>query len=331
MKKALSMEASWEKHNHILKQRETALQNPRLFQTSTPEIHFLTRAEQVRSHHASYQNQYGCLIRLALYTGIRLGELLALRWEDIDLCSGQLLIRRRMYRVPAKEQLSMEGRETELVIQAPKSSNSVRNIPLLPAVLQDLMLWRENQWKEKMEAGALYQDSGFIATDPQGKLLEPRALVQQCAQIGTSAHIDCLTFHILRTTFAVRAIEQGLNYALLPQIMGYSTDNNCPYVFDEYGTAYMYLMGELFALGQNHEQEKCFPVVLTRLGNGCYDFRSPDFPDMHSFIGSDIQQGLLYMKECLEDEVLISPVMEEPTPAERFTQSPGELWLQVLV
>lgn len=325
------MTESLNQNNNLLEKRGTALQNPHPSQTSVPEIRFLTRAEQVGLHHISYQNRYGFLIRLALYTGICLGELLALRWEDVDLCSGQLLIRRRMYRVPAKEQLSMEGKETELVIQVPKSSNSVRNIPLLPAVIQDLMLWRENQWKEKMEAGVLYQDSGFIAIDPQGKLLEPGELVKQCVQMGTSVHINYLTFHMLRTTFAVRAIEQGLNYAVLPQIMGYSTDNNYPYIFQEDMATSMSLMGELFALAQNHEEEKCFPVVLTRLGNGSYRFRSPDFPDLHPFIGSDIQQGLLYMKECIEDEVLISTVVEEPTPAERFIHAPEELWLQVLV
>lgn len=288
---------------------------------NVPEIHFLTREEQAKLHHVSYQNRYGCLIRTMLYTGIRLGELLALRWEDIDMCSGQLLIRRTMCRVPTGEP---NERKAELVAQTPKSPSSVRKIPLLPAVMQDLMGWRELQWKDHMEVGELYQDSGFIATDPQGNCLDPKKLYEQGRLMATAANIGLFGFHMLRTTYAVRAIEQGINPQVLSWIMGY----DLPHMFSGQDVS---LMGELFAIGQNYEHERAFLIVLKLLENGLFDFHCPDYPEIFSFTSAEISHGLLYMKECIEDEILLSPWVVEPTPISYYEQQPWEIWMQVLL
>ncbi len=233
------------------------------FQACVPEIRFLTREEQMKLHHVSYQYRYGYFVRLTLYTGIRLGELLALRWEDVDMCSGLLYIRRSMYRRLKKEQsANSEGNETETVIQAPKSHNSIRRVPLLPAVMQDLMKWREVQWNDRIEAGTSYQDSGFIVTDPQGNCLNPYAFFEQCMQMKKSANIEYFSPHALRTTFTVRAVEQGVNPQALSQIMGYSTINSHSYISGGYETGYPAQMGGLFAIGENMTRKWDFLLYL---------------------------------------------------------------------
>lgn len=95
---------------------------------------------------ASFQHRYGVFIRLVLLTGIRLGELLGLRWEDIDFRTNMLHIRRTLNRLQ-KQNLpeNYNGARTEIVIQEPKTENSVRSIPLLPQLVQDLLNWRHVQ------------------------------------------------------------------------------------------------------------------------------------------------------------------------------------------
>jgi len=78
------------------------------------------------------------------------GELLGLRWEDIDFSSGLMHIRRTLNRLNKTKRPTSPGESTtEIVIQNPKSENSVRSIPLLPAVMQDLLAWKAVQEQDR--------------------------------------------------------------------------------------------------------------------------------------------------------------------------------------
>ena len=105
-----------------------------------PDIQVLTRQQQERLMYASYQHRYGVFVRLTLLTGIRLGELLGLRWEDTDLRAGIIHIRQTLNRLK-KPDYDGEGNSTEIVIQTPKTKNSIHSIPLLP--LSDM--WAEEE------------------------------------------------------------------------------------------------------------------------------------------------------------------------------------------
>lgn len=97
---------------------------------SKPEIEVLTIDEQNRLYTASYNHRYGVFIRLTLSTGLRLGEVLGLKWENIDLSSGVLYVRQTLNRLE-KIDYNGQGNKTEIVIQTPKTKNSLRSIPLL--------------------------------------------------------------------------------------------------------------------------------------------------------------------------------------------------------
>ena len=136
-----------------------------------PQIEILTRDEQLRLFQASYQHRYGVFIRLVLFTGLRLGELLGLRWEDLDVQSSMLHIRRTLNRLNKIDRPASPGENTtEIVIQTPKTQNSIRSIPLLPAVIQDLMNWRTVQKNDQVAAGDRYQDSGMVVTKSIGRI-----------------------------------------------------------------------------------------------------------------------------------------------------------------
>mgnify|MGYP000470896848 CR=1 FL=1 len=138
-----------------------------------PQVEILTREEQQKLIYTSYKYRYGIFIRLTLATGIRLGELLGLRWEDVDFNKRMLSIRRTINRLP-KVDYNGVGNSTEIVIQEPKTKNSIRSIPLIPNIASELQQWKNVQQNDAMTSGAAYQDSGFLVTNPFGGYLEPR-------------------------------------------------------------------------------------------------------------------------------------------------------------
>ena len=125
-----------------------------------PEIAILNRDDQTALIRGSYYHRYGVFVRLTLFTGIRLGELLGLRWEDVDIRGNMLHIRRSLNRLN-KMQNPTDPTEntTEIVIGTPKSQNSVRSNPLLDGMLQELLGWKTVQEQDREEAGDLYEDS----------------------------------------------------------------------------------------------------------------------------------------------------------------------------
>lgn len=93
-------------------------------------------------------------------TGLRLGEVLGLAWENTDLRSGTLFIRQTLNRLE-KIDYNGTGTKTEIVFQAPKTKNSVRSIPLLPFIIKELHEWRNIQLSDKGNAGER-NDNGSI-------------------------------------------------------------------------------------------------------------------------------------------------------------------------
>ncbi|MBR2180692.1 MAG: site-specific integrase, partial [Oscillospiraceae bacterium] len=215
-----------------------------------PQIEILTRDEQLRLVEGSYQHRYGVFIRLVLFTGIRLGELLGLRWEDVDFSSQTLYIRRTLNRLSKRERVGENGCSTEIVIQSPKSQNSIRRIPLLPGVVADLQNWNAIQNADRLASVENYEQSGFVVTNPMGKYIEPRTFKDYYNQILQLSGLPHFTFHALRHTFASRAMEQGMDAKTLSMILGHAsvsfTLDTYTHVLDDHKREGMALMNELY-------------------------------------------------------------------------------------
>lgn len=162
-------------------------------------------------------------ILICLYTGLRLGEICALRWEDICLSDGTIFVRRTVQRL---QTFSDDGSpRTRLVIDVPKTRNSVRRIPIpdfLLAIVKDY--YPEN-------------NSSFLLTNETETYMDPRTLenhfyhytksienfnVSSCDFINQPKK---LTFHSLRHTFATRCVESGFEIKCLSEILGHSNVN----------------------------------------------------------------------------------------------------------
>lgn len=141
-------------------------------------------------------------ILLSLNCGLRLGEVCALQWPDVDFNSQMLFVRHNVQRT------TIEGK-SRLIIQTPKSENSKREIPLTAKILK---LLRELKKKSK----------GEYIFGSCGKPLEPRTLQYRFAALLKACDIAKRSFHTLRHTFATRYIAAGADVKSLSEILGHA-------------------------------------------------------------------------------------------------------------
>lgn len=210
------------------------------------EITVLTREQQTKLIEESYHHRYGVFIRFALATGLRIGELLGLRWADIDFANELLSVRSTLNRLPTVDGIT----KTKIFTSAPKTKNGRRNIPLFTDIITDLRLWEKRQKEDALLAGEAYEYTGYIVTNELGHPIEPRTFRDFYLRILKAAELPHFTFHALRHTFATRAIEQGMDVKALSKILGHAsvgfTLDTYAHLLDDHKRESMMLMQKLY-------------------------------------------------------------------------------------
>ena len=148
-------------------------------------------------------------VLLAFYAGVRLGELCALQWSDIDFSTGILHISKTLQRIKDTDPTS--ARKTKMVIDVPKSNSSIREIPL-PAFLLCLL----KQWS-KGQPSTSYVLSG------KAKYIDPRVYQDNFKAYLKLAKIPVYNFHASRHTFATRAKDNQMDDKTLSELLGHSS------------------------------------------------------------------------------------------------------------
>lgn len=149
-------------------------------------------------------------VLLSLWTGLRIGELCALRGKDISLCDETIHIEATIQRIRRPRAENGRASKTSVVIGPPKSKASIRLIPLTKSMLE---LYR------KMLP---LQDDEFILSGT-AHYLEPRALQYKFKKYMDDCGFKNVHFHTLRHTFATRCIEAGVDAKTLSEILGHSS------------------------------------------------------------------------------------------------------------
>lgn len=149
-------------------------------------------------------------ILLVMYTGIRIGELCALKWSDIDLENGFINITKTLQRIKNTDENSSQ--KTKIIIDKPKSQKSIRKIPLQSFLIEILSGLKNN-----------CSENAFLLTGSETKFTEPRAYEKTYKKYLKECHIPNIKFHALRHTFATNAVEKNFDTKSLSEILGHST------------------------------------------------------------------------------------------------------------
>ena len=144
-------------------------------------------------------------ILLCLFTGIRVGELCAMKWDDISLGERKMYVRKTMQRIRVK---TCEGKRTEVKILEPKSSCSNRTIPLPDMIMEFLERF--------------YAPGTFLLTGENKRFIEPRTMQNRFKRILSECGVQNANFHAIRHTFATRCIELGFDVKSLSEILGHA-------------------------------------------------------------------------------------------------------------
>lgn len=152
------------------------------------------------------------LFAVGVSLGLRKGELLALRWEDVDLTDRMLRVRRTVQRVPG-----MAG----LVTGTPKTARSRRAIPLPGACVSALIEHKRRQDAERKVAAA-WVDPGLVFATTRGSVIEPRNINRLFEEQVARAGLRRIRFHDLRHTCASLLLAQGVPPRVVMEVLGHS-------------------------------------------------------------------------------------------------------------
>ena len=147
-------------------------------------------------------------ILLSLYSGMRLGEICALHWKDIDIEEKTISITKAMQRISVKN----EKRKTVIIVDTPKTQKSIRKIPIPDFLIPEL----------KRLSSSCSPDS-YVLTGSNSYFIEPRLYQYKFKKYLKQALLRDTNFHTLRHTFATRAIEQKMDIKAVSEILGHST------------------------------------------------------------------------------------------------------------
>ena len=157
-------------------------------------------------------HRLSALFELALRTGLRKGELLGLRWEDLDLAGATASIRRTLQRTNS----------AGLTALPTKTHSSERRIALPTEYLHSLTQHRDRQAQEREAAGTGWNASGYVFTRPDGNPIEGATLTRHFNALLHRAALRRIRFHDLRHSAATLLLEQGVELVVIKELLGHA-------------------------------------------------------------------------------------------------------------
>lgn len=174
------------------------------------KLYVLTKREQnkITKYVLENINSRNIGLLISLYSGIRIGELCALKWEDVDFKKNCLTINKTIQRVYIKDK---KKNISKVIITTPKTKNANREIPINKDFLEILKKVKSNK-------------NDYILTGNE-KYIEPRTYRKHFNKVLDELRIKHFNFHSLRHTFATNCISLGVDYKTVSELLGHANVN----------------------------------------------------------------------------------------------------------
>lgn len=163
------------------------------------------------------------IVMTTIYTGMRKGEVMALKWENVDFQERKIYIKNSLCRIE-EQQLDEKGRRcVKYEILEPKTKKSIRMIPMLDEVYNALMMQKSRQNEDKKKYKGLYTEQGLVFASESGNYLPQRPFMDKYHTFLKKYNITDIRFHDLRHTFASMLIESDVSMKVVQELLGHST------------------------------------------------------------------------------------------------------------
>ncbi len=181
--------------------------------SETPEVEVYT-LEEVNEILKALENEplhIRVVVEIALFTGMRRGEIVGLKWDDIDFSSRRISIKRSIYKPKAGKALE----------KAPKSKCSIRTLTIPEHLCNTLTEYKAHQERHASFLGAAWQNLGYVLTEEDGHVMNPQTPTKQFDHFLKRHNIRHLKFHGLRHTSATMLLANGCDIKTVSARLGH--------------------------------------------------------------------------------------------------------------
>jgi integrase len=194
----------------------TNVDAPKLEKRKQLETWTLEEASEFLRFTEAIENDYRHIIYvLAIFTGMRKGEILGLRWQDIDWDRKAVQIVQTVYK-------TLKNAPS---IQTPKTAGSVRSVSIPDNVLDELRVHKKKQNEMRLKFGSAYQNNDLICPRPDGKPMDPRGVNEHFEECVKKSSVKKIRFHDLRHSHATIMLKLGEHPKVVSERLGHKDVN----------------------------------------------------------------------------------------------------------
>jgi len=185
------------------------------------EIKILSKDDQLLFLKVVNSNRLGIAFIVSLATGLRVGELLGLRWEDVDMDNNILNVNQTIGRVKLFDENSSV--KSKLAFGEPKTAAGKRSVSIPPCVTEQLKKHKKKQNEERLVFDGVFNEHNLVFCSQIGIPIDPKNLDRTFKSLLKKAELEKTNLHALRHTYATRLLEANEHPKTVQELLGHST------------------------------------------------------------------------------------------------------------